>query len=271
MSKKPRPLPGRWVDAWVKDDRIPSGVRLVLYALANYMDKRGVCWPSVSTLARDTGYDRRHAFRLLAHAEALCWLAIEKGVGPKVRGGKLNLYRARFAPRMQESGDTHVTTSRSGDIQDRSGDIHNTEVVTPMSTKRPVGTSRGTSTKELADSEKQNPPSLSKAKWEAIIEAGDPWKLAFAGMDRLTIDEATWLLRGLEQAEHEEYVATPYEGPTELVALALYGMQRKPPHRWSRTRFVGFVSKAIAVRMDPTGSGEPEYDIESAVRRAWAV
>ena len=255
------------MDAWVKDDRIPSGVRLVLYALANYMDKRGVCWPSVSTLARDTDYSRRHVFSHLAHAEALCWLDIETEGGPKVRGGRLNLYRARIAP--ARSGEPDFTTSESGEIHDESGEIHDTEVVNPTSTERPWERPVGTSTTELADSE--NRPSMSVQSWEEIIERRDPWQLAFQELDGLTHTEAKWLLRGLAAAEQEEYVTTDMEGPTELVALALYGMQRKPPHRWSRPRFVGFLSKAIAVRMDPTGMGEVDHDIDAAVRRAWTV
>ena len=269
---KPRPLPGSWVDAWVQDERLPSGVRLLLYALANYMDKRGVCWPSVSTLARDTGYDRRHAFRLLAHGEALGWLDIDTEGGPKVRGGKLNLYRARMSPPRDndcKGGDTHVTTSRSGDIQNESGDIHAPEVVTPMSYKRPRERPVGTSRKELVDSE--NRPPMSAQAWEETIAQRDPWQLALAGLNRFTIEEAKWLLRGLAQAEREGVVETYDEGPAELAALALYGMQRKYPRRWSRSRFVGFVSQAVAVRMDPTGNGDPDPYLSEAIERAWPL
>ena len=266
MAKKPRPLPGSWVDTWVKDDRIPSGVRLVLFALANYMDKRGVCWPSVSTLARDTGYSRRHVFNHLAHGEVLGWLAIETEGGPKVRGGRLNLYRARIAPARR--GEPDFTTSESGEIHDESGEIHDTEVVNPTSTERPWERPVGTSTTELTDSE--NPSSVSVEEWETIIEQRDPHLLASRQLNGLTPSEATWLFLGLRRAEAEENVATDMEGPTELVALALYGMQRKPPHRWSRNRFVGFLVKAVAVRMDPTGHGEPDPEAEDAIRRCWA-
>src|SRR5687768_1055056 len=74
QPKRPRPLPGRWVDAWTSGSELERGVRHVLHALSNYMDQRGVAWPSVSTLAGDTRYTRRQVFTCLNAAQKAGWL-----------------------------------------------------------------------------------------------------------------------------------------------------------------------------------------------------
>jgi len=129
-GKKPSPLPFSWIHAWRENSNLDPGVRLVLSMLAEYMDKRGVGWPSYATLARDTGYCVRHVMRLIKKAETAGWLVIETAGGPPGLGGHPNKYRA-----VVPSRDMEVTTSgdESGDIFGQGGDTEVIEVATPTS------------------------------------------------------------------------------------------------------------------------------------------
>ena len=254
MAKKPRPLPGSWVDAWCQASDLSTGSRVVLFALANYMDRQGVCWPSLATLARDTGMQRRSVWRALDEAEAAGWIEREKRRGPK--GEWLSSrYRAKVSPPL--GTETHLGVGTEAH-QPRDRDAPRRSIERP----------EGTSTTELTDSE--NPSSVSVEEWETIIEQRDPHLLASRQLNGLTPSEATWLFLGLRRAEADEYVATPTKGATELVATVLRDMTRKR-RDWSRDHFLGFVLSAAFHEMDQTGHGEPDADIEDAVRRAWAT
>jgi hypothetical protein len=250
------------------DSDLPSTTRLVLHTLAMHMRRDGSgCYPGSGRVARLSALGRKTVKRHLQLAASGGWIAIERDPRPGGSYGT-NTYRPTIPEPVEDVGsdNPHV----GGGVTLTGGGVTESPHVGSESTPNTEDTETDTETDtKLADSE--NRPVVSSKKWEAIIERRDPWAIAFAKLDRLTHTEAKWLLRGLERAEHEEYVATDMEGPTELVALALYGMQRKPPHRWSRNRFVSFMVKAVAVRMDPTGHGEPDPDMENAVRRCWPL
>lgn len=260
-----RPMPGCWVDEWRQTPAsdLSPGVRLTLYALANYMDRRGVCWPSLATLARDTGYSRRHVVTHIATAEASCWLTVDRQGGPPGRGGRPNLYRA-----VLRSGEVEFTTSEvvksateSGEICARSGEVGFTQ------------TSSRTSKEErpqvrAVERDVRRP---THTNWKDILNDRDAWALALSDLDGLIIAEAKWLLAGLETAEAWG-VAAGHEDATGLVAVALHDMHRKAPHRWTRTRFVAFLGAAARVRTDTSGSGEDyDYDLLAVIEACWKV
>jgi hypothetical protein len=48
---------------WAVKQPVDPREKLILIILANYADPKGVCWPSMATLAKDTGYCRRTILR----------------------------------------------------------------------------------------------------------------------------------------------------------------------------------------------------------------
>jgi hypothetical protein len=63
-----------------KGVKLKPGQRFVLYALADYADDRGVCWPSYQTLSEWTGFDRRTIIRSIAELEQAGLLYVEHQV-----------------------------------------------------------------------------------------------------------------------------------------------------------------------------------------------
>lgn len=66
--------------------------KFVLVTLANHSDERGVCWPSLSTLARECCIDRVTAIRHLGALEAQGRIAVER------QHERVNIYRLTFEP-----------------------------------------------------------------------------------------------------------------------------------------------------------------------------
>lgn len=267
MSKKPRPLPGRWVDAWCRESDLGTGARVVLYALANYMDKRGVAWPSLTTLARDTAMQRRSIYRALDEAEAAGWVVRERGQGPKGSGGHPTLYRSAV-PKV--GGDAMSPPSEVGT------EMHE------VGTEAHVGRDRGaprtsierpckTSTTELSDSRNRSGVTSVREQLFDAIESRDKWSLTYAGkaagITGIIESEARWVLDGVRSAESDGMAVTAYLTTAELVADALHDMGRKPPHRWSRDRFRAFVESAIAVRY--LDDADAEDDVRYVREVAW--
>lgn len=55
-----------------------STCKFVLVAVANYADQKGVCWPSLGRLARDTSFDRSTIVRALRRLEEMGYLRVER-------------------------------------------------------------------------------------------------------------------------------------------------------------------------------------------------
>ena len=241
--KKSRPLPFSWVSHWREHSDLKPSARLVLLALAAYMDRRGVAWPSLATLARDTGLARRSVYRCLAQAEAGGWIKRERGAGPSGRGGRVTLYRAI-------SRDTE-SLSESRDLESRSRDRDDTEVGTWCPPEEPEKT-QGTLTPALSVL-KNGPMRLELVE---AIEAGASRLVKTAGLVGLTLPEALWLLDGLRRAE--DVILTADEDTVGLVASVLADLQRKG-RPWGRQRFRAFMEAAIRIRMEDAGDDEAAY------------
>lgn len=69
----PVPYPIKWAKALLESDA-KKRERLVASSLLVHMDKRGICFPSVRTLCRYSGYGRTLVFESLAELERLGWL-----------------------------------------------------------------------------------------------------------------------------------------------------------------------------------------------------
>lgn len=91
---KERPFVARWRDAVLSADGPPKPMtRLVLLALAKYMNGSGEnCWPSVDTLAVDTGSSRRTVCTHLSLAQSLSWITVITKTGAG-RAWRLHQYR----------------------------------------------------------------------------------------------------------------------------------------------------------------------------------
>lgn len=82
-----------------------SGALLVLLAVADYINKEGIAWPSVSTLARKVRMSKRNVQRWLHELEKAGELEIHKNQG---RRGS-NIYRIRLSNNGANGCDAHVT------------------------------------------------------------------------------------------------------------------------------------------------------------------
>ena len=60
---------------------VRQGAMLILLAMADYCDERGVCWPSVPNLAKKAHVSERHARRILRQLERKGLIRSEKLTG----------------------------------------------------------------------------------------------------------------------------------------------------------------------------------------------
>jgi hypothetical protein len=114
----------RWLTHVRKHSRAKGSAKFLLFALADYANDEGVCWPSVATLADYITVSERQCQRLLTQLEELGELVVERGAGRS----HASIYRLK--------GDTHVTDSDNAEAV--KGDTHVTdseEKVTSMTLK----------------------------------------------------------------------------------------------------------------------------------------
>lgn len=79
---------------WVFDESPTEGAeRLVLLALADNANDEGYCWPSLATIARKSGIDRRSTIRLIKKLEAKQLLQVERRWNPDRLINDTNRYR----------------------------------------------------------------------------------------------------------------------------------------------------------------------------------
>jgi hypothetical protein len=87
-------LPMVWRDAVCDSDALPSAAKLVAFTLARYMNRDGVAYPAVETLAARSGYDVRYVRRQLRLLKETGFLDFDES--NKGGRGKSNRYRARL-------------------------------------------------------------------------------------------------------------------------------------------------------------------------------
>ena len=151
------------------------------------MDRRGVAWPSLATLARDTGLARRSVYRSLKQAEAGGWIVRERGAGPSGRGGRVTLYHSRDPV-------SPLPLSRDAKVHGRDRD--DTQVGTSCPPEYSSKTKRKLTPELSARESGPTRTELIKA-----IEVGPAKLVETAGVDDFTTPEARWLLDGLRRAE----------------------------------------------------------------------
>ena len=64
--------------SWAVKQTVDPREKLILIILANYADPKGNCWPSMATLAKDTGYCRRTILRSIHEMAQIGLLSYQK-------------------------------------------------------------------------------------------------------------------------------------------------------------------------------------------------
>lgn len=115
------PFPIRWAKA-VLASELGKREKLVCFALHAHMDKKGICRPSVTTIATLSGYHRSKVFEALNMLEVGGWITRSTGAS-----GRANRY-AGLIPTVPQLGDTpcpvargHEESKKSEELQDEFG------------------------------------------------------------------------------------------------------------------------------------------------------
>jgi hypothetical protein len=95
---------------WKRSKQKKSGALLVLLAIADYANERGIAWPAVSTLARKARMSTRNVQRWLRCLERDGELRVRRNQG---RCGA-NIYEIYLPVGNPAEGDTHVTGDTCG-------------------------------------------------------------------------------------------------------------------------------------------------------------
>lgn len=78
-----------------------GGKLLILLALADFANERGICWPSIPTLAKKARLTGRQAFAIIAELERKKAITIDHGTGPH----GCNTYRVNFLQGVKSASD----------------------------------------------------------------------------------------------------------------------------------------------------------------------
>lgn len=115
-----RAKPGEWKFALVASD-LPMRAKYIGLVLAVHFDRSGRCWPSIDTLATESGQSKKTVVKYLAELEGREWVEREKGSGP--RSTKYQAILGVVPPEGTSSGSPEGTThgDASGFPQDASG------------------------------------------------------------------------------------------------------------------------------------------------------
>jgi DNA-binding MarR family transcriptional regulator len=76
--------------SWALKQPVKTTEKLLLLVIANYADEKGHAWPSVETLARDTGMSRTTVKRTMKKLEATGFIRRQKRI--KNQSQTSNLY-----------------------------------------------------------------------------------------------------------------------------------------------------------------------------------
>ena len=117
---------------WQASEPREAADRLMLLALADNADDRGLCWPGIPTLARKCAVHRSTVIRTLERLEAAGHLDVER------RAGRVNVYRITLASgRVDATGGASATgrADATGDVGD-TGDADATGSAGATGTRR---------------------------------------------------------------------------------------------------------------------------------------
>lgn len=89
-------------------------------------------------------------------------------------------------------------------------------------------------------------------------------------LDGLTPEDCDRLVCGFQRAEEGGMVITAFDDTADLVAGVLYDLMRKPPHRFTWTRFLAFIESALRITYPPD-SYDWSDDVEFAKEVAWPL
>lgn len=93
-SSSTLPAVVRWRKAFLGPDGPSSPVtRAILLVLTHYMDKYGVCFPSLATISKASGYSKRTVCEHMKLAVQECWLDVTQAQGHS-SGWRRNEYTA---------------------------------------------------------------------------------------------------------------------------------------------------------------------------------
>ena len=95
----------RW--AWMQQDITPTQ-KLILLALADRADENNRCWPSISRLTTDTGFDRKAIYRAIEALAAKGLLASHKDAG------KPNIYTLQGVKNRESTSAQKGTSAQNG-------------------------------------------------------------------------------------------------------------------------------------------------------------
>ncbi len=84
-----------------KNAPVKGGDLLVLLALADHANERGMCWPSIPTLAEKSRLSERQVYEIIGRLERKKLIDIDRGAGSR-RG---NFYRVNVSGGEVSSGD----------------------------------------------------------------------------------------------------------------------------------------------------------------------
>jgi len=142
-----------WTNAVWENSKSSGTSRVIMLALADHADDNGICWPSISRLARYANVDRRNIFR---HLEALIKAGEIKISGKGFRG--VNKYQ--------------ITLPTGGNIATGGESVTGDETATCTSGDTVMGTGDETATQTI------NEPSLnlqSCSKHRSVDDEFDGW------------------------------------------------------------------------------------------------
>ena len=85
--------------SWAVKQQVDPREKLILIILANYADPKGNCWPSMATLAQDTGFCRRTILRsiqTMAQAGLLSFQKTSKNGLKSTHKYRLSMFNPEF-------------------------------------------------------------------------------------------------------------------------------------------------------------------------------
>jgi len=133
---------------------LPSSSRLALLALLEYANEDGKAWPSLATLAVDTGLSRNSVRRGLAAAASAGWLqVVERRAGDgrqSSNGYRLVNFSTRTAVAHTTMGHPHTTMGHPRPNMDPSPSHHGTPPVPPWDTNKTREQDQRTSSKQVS-------------------------------------------------------------------------------------------------------------------------